>query len=558
MAQHDYVIANGTGAAVRSDLNGSLAAIVSNNSGATEPTTMYAYQWWADTTTGLLKLRNSANNAWITLRELDGTLTIEDGTAAAPGLAFTSDLNTGLFRVGADQVAISTGGTSRLAVSTTAVSSTLAVDVTLGAVGTPSLTFTGDLNTGIYSPGADQVAITTAGVQRVNFNAATEVVFNDGGADVDFRIEGDTNANLFKIDAGLDEVQVANLNGGPIAGTRNRIINGDMRIDQRNAGAAVSINGYFPVDRWSFGKDGGTVAVSRSTLVPAGFTNSLLFSVTTGYTPTSAHQNNIRQFIEGFNVADLGWGAAGAQSITLSFWVRSSLTGTFSGSLMNSAYDRSYVFTFSVAAANTWEYKTVTIAGDTTGTWLADNSSGIRLFFDMGSGSSYNATAGAWGAGEKRNTSGSVQPIGTSGATFYITGVQLEPGTVATPFERRSYGQELALCQRYYQRTTAETASATLLTGVICSGASSGNGGFNLIGIMRTTPTLDSSTASAFAYSDGATGTACTAVSLAGSQSNSKIASINFSTAGSLTQFRSYRIEANSSTTAFLGFSSEL
>jgi hypothetical protein len=172
MAQHDYVIANGTGAAVRSDLNGSLAAIVSNNSGATEPTTMYAYQWWADTTTGLLKLRNSANNAWISLRELDGTLTLEDGTAAAPGLAFTSDLNTGLFRVGADQVAITTGGTSRLAVSTTAVSSTLAVDVLLGAVGTPSLTFTGDLNTGIYSPGADQVAITTGGTARLNADTA--------------------------------------------------------------------------------------------------------------------------------------------------------------------------------------------------------------------------------------------------------------------------------------------------------------------------------------------------------------------------------------------------
>ena len=172
MAQHDYVIANGTGAAVRSDLNNGLAAIVSNNSGATEPGTMYAYQWWADTTTGLLKLRNSANSAWISLRELDGTLTIEDGTAAAPGLAFTSDLNTGLFRVGADQVAISTGGTSRLAVSTTAVSSTLAVDVPLGAVGTPSLTFTGDLNTGIYSPGADQVAITTGGTARLNADTA--------------------------------------------------------------------------------------------------------------------------------------------------------------------------------------------------------------------------------------------------------------------------------------------------------------------------------------------------------------------------------------------------
>jgi hypothetical protein len=176
VATHDYVIANGTGAAVRSDLNGALAAIVSNNSGATEPGTMYPYQWWADTTTGLLKLRNSANNAWISLRELDGTLTLEDGTAAAPGLAFTSDLNTGLFRVGADQVAITTGGTSRLAVSTTAVSSTLAVDVPLGAVGTPSITFTGDLNTGIYSPAADTIAFVEGGAEAARIDSSARLL----------------------------------------------------------------------------------------------------------------------------------------------------------------------------------------------------------------------------------------------------------------------------------------------------------------------------------------------------------------------------------------------
>ena len=185
MATHDYVIANGTGAAVRSDLNGALAAIVSNNSSATEPATMYAYQWWADTTTGLLKLRNSANNAWISLRELDGTLTVEDGTAAAPGLAFTSDLNTGLFRVGSDQIAISTGGTSRLAVSTTAVSSTLAVDVPLGAVGTPSITFTGDLNTGIWSPAADTIAISTGGTSRITVDASGRLLVGTASASGD-------------------------------------------------------------------------------------------------------------------------------------------------------------------------------------------------------------------------------------------------------------------------------------------------------------------------------------------------------------------------------------
>jgi hypothetical protein len=154
VAQHDYVIANGTGAAVRSDLNNALAAIVSQNSGATEPATMYAYQWWADTSTGLLKLRNAANNAWITLRELDGTLTIEAGTVSAPGLAFASDLNTGVF-----------------------------------------------------SEGADQLAIATNGVERVEWGTS-EVVFNDGGANYDFRIEGDTNSSLFFVDASAEAVGI--------------------------------------------------------------------------------------------------------------------------------------------------------------------------------------------------------------------------------------------------------------------------------------------------------------------------------------------------------------
>ena len=172
MAQHDYVIANGTGAAVRSDLNAGFAAIVSQNSGATAPSTTYAYQSWADTSAGVMKMRNGANNAWISLYQLDGewtSIAFENGTAAAPSIYFKdSGTDTGIYSPGADQVAISTGGTSRLAVSTTAVSSTLAVDVPLGAVGTPSITFTGDLNTGVFSPGADTLALVTGGTNRVH------------------------------------------------------------------------------------------------------------------------------------------------------------------------------------------------------------------------------------------------------------------------------------------------------------------------------------------------------------------------------------------------------
>jgi hypothetical protein len=176
MAQHDYVIANGTGAAVRSDLNNGLAAIVSQNSGATAPATTYAYMTWADTTAGVYKMRNGANNAWISLYQLDGewsTIAFENGSAAAPSIYFKdSGTDTGIYSPGTDQVAITTGGTQRLAADTAAVTSTLPVVHPLGAVGTPSITFTGDTNTGLFSPGADTVALATAGSNRLHITSA--------------------------------------------------------------------------------------------------------------------------------------------------------------------------------------------------------------------------------------------------------------------------------------------------------------------------------------------------------------------------------------------------
>jgi hypothetical protein len=184
--QHDYVIANGSGSAVRSDLNNALAAIVSQNSGATEPTDKFAYMWWADTSAGVLKLRNAANNAWISLRELDGTLTIEAGSASTPGLYFTGDANTGIYSPGADQFAIATGGTSRVSVSTTALSSTLAVDHPLGAVGTPSITFTGDLNTGFWSPSADIIAASTGGAERLRIDSSGRFLVGTATARANF------------------------------------------------------------------------------------------------------------------------------------------------------------------------------------------------------------------------------------------------------------------------------------------------------------------------------------------------------------------------------------
>jgi len=235
---------------------------------------------------------------------------------------------------------------------------------------------------------------------------------------------------------------------------RNRVINGAMVVDQRVSGTVtLDTNTRFIVDRF-FAEDDSTATVTgvQSTTAPAGFINSILFTVTTADSSIAASENcQLRHWIEGLNVAYLGWGTANAQTVTLSFWVRSSVTGTHSGALLNSAANRNYVFSYTISVANTFEYKTITIAGDTSGTWLTTNGRGIGLFWNLGSGSTFLGTAGVWGSSVLFGATGSIQLISTLNATFYITGVQLEAGTTASPFENRQYGTELLLCQRYFQ-----------------------------------------------------------------------------------------------------------
>jgi hypothetical protein len=361
MAQHDYIIANQSGAGFRSDLNNGLAAIVSQNSGAAQPSTTYAYQWWADTTTGLLKIRNAANNAWITV-----------GTLAAANLGLLSRA----------------GGT---------LTGALLADDS-GTAALPAIAFDGDTNTGIFRPGADQLGIATNGVERVEFGT-TEVVFNDGGADVDFRIEGDTNADLFKIDAGLDQVQVANLNGGPLAGFRNVIINGNPTINQRGyvSGAATSGANQYTLDRWRVVTSGQSIS----------FTNSA--NVRTVTTPAGGCE----QVVEGASI----------------------LSGTYTLNWTGTA--------------------TATVGG----------------------------TAVAKG-GNVTLTGGTNATVRFSSGTFSL--VQLEPGPVATPFEQRPIGTELALCQRYYSRTDAYIKM--LAAGAVVLDTMQAH--FHFPGEMRTTPTL--------------------------------------------------------------------
>jgi hypothetical protein len=238
---------------------------------------------------------------------------------------------------------------------------------------------------------------------------------------------------------------------------KNRLINGGMVIDQRNAGASVTLASgaaTYAADRFATLVNTAqvtTCTVQQVSDAPATFTKSFKFTTGTGAAATSSQQARFYQAIEGFNCADLAWGTASAKTVTVSFWVKSSQTGTFGGCFREGdAATRSYPFTYTISSANTWEQKSVTVAGDTSGTWNTTNGAAITVIFDLGSGSNFLGTAGAWAAANYLGATGGTSTVATSGATWQVTGVQLEVGSVATPFERRPYGTELALCQRYF------------------------------------------------------------------------------------------------------------
>jgi hypothetical protein len=338
----------------------------------------------------------------------------------------------------------------------------------------------------------------------------------------------------------MSQLQVNRINdasGGvfaPISSVfRNRIINGAMVIDQRNAGASITpTNGQFSVDRWtcaltqaskfSIQQDAGAVTP------PVGFTDYLGVTSLSAYSVVSGDLFFIRQAIEGFNTSDLGWGTANAKTITLSFWVRSSLTGTFGGSLNNSAQNRSYPFTYTINAANTWEYETITIAGDTSGTWLTNNGVGIYLQLSLGTGSTYSGTAGSWSGSTFYSATGATSVVGTNGATFYITGVQLEVGSTATSFDYRPYGTELMLCQRYFY-----SIAQPPFRGVVTASTGAGRCGYTHPVTMRTSPSLNA-TAALPIYDGAATST----VTITNNYSTISVCEVDLTGATGLTAFR--------------------
>ena len=236
---------------------------------------------------------------------------------------------------------------------------------------------------------------------------------------------------------------------------KNRIINGDFRIDQRNAGASISVqtSTTYTVDRWwVYASQNSKYTIQQNAgavTPPSGFTNYLGATSSSAYTVLTGDYFSIQQSIEGYNFSDLDWGTANAKTITISFWVRSSLTGTFGGSLRNNAANRSFPFSYTISSANTWEQKSVTVTGCPDGVWEKTTTRAVTLFFGLGVGTTYSGTAGSWASTEYFSATGATSVVGTSGATFYITGVQLEQNTSATPFERRLYGTEFDLCRRY-------------------------------------------------------------------------------------------------------------
>ncbi len=346
-------------------------------------------------------------------------------------------------------------------------------------------------------------------------------------------------------------------------GFRNRIINGAMVIDQRNAGASVTPAANaatYTVDRWKYYVTQSSKLTAQqnagSVTPPAGFTNYLGTTSSSAYSVISSDLFTVYHAVEGFNAADFAWGTASAATITISFWVRSSLTGTHSGTIQNSANNRSYGFTFTVSSANTWEQKSVIIAGDQSGTWLTTNGIGLSLYFNLGAGSTYSTTAGSWQAGNFTAVTGAVSVVGTSGATFYITGVQLEKGSTATSFDYRPYGTELALCQRYFYRLSGSGAfygsgvcrSSTVLTSNVVFAST-----------MRTAPSAFTQTGTASDYGiftgSGAT-TTCSAVPFIDDNSQNS-ARVELTVSSGLTAGQAAM--ARSTTAAsFFGFSAEL
>jgi len=383
------------------------------------------------------------------------------------------------------------------------------------------------------------------------------ITTGDASGELALQANGVTKATVTS--AGLSLSSTSSINALNTFGFENRIINGDMRIDQRYGGTAYSPANGFSVDRWTSGyyaPAGGTYSAQQVVDAPAGFYNSLKMTVTATPSNNTDAFFQLYQPIEANNVADFGLGTANAKPFTLSFWVKSSLTGTFCvafGNNTSPAYY--YISTYTINTANTWEFKTITVTGPTAGTWGTTNGQGLAVFFDLGSGTTQDApSANTWNAGNYRRVSSGVRLIGTNGATLNVTGVQLEAGSQATSFDFRSIGQELALCQRYYQQRGGNSADERIASGFVYI-STQGRFTYPTRVVMRTSPTLTVSSGTDFNIEIA--GAAVTSTSLSLDQPSPEIIAINCNVASGLTGGAGCQLQARS-TNARIMFSAEL
>jgi hypothetical protein len=357
---------------------------------------------------------------------------------------------------------------------------------------------------------------------------------------------------------------LSNENGGSSPfGFKNRIINGAMVIDQRNAGASVSASGAYAVDRFQFYVTQASKLTAQqnagSVTPPPGFTNYMGFTSSSAYSLLSTDLFETYQIIEGFNFADMDWGKSTAKKVTLSFWVRSSLTGTFGGVFLNSAQNYNYPYSYTINNANTWEYKTITVPGATSGTWLGTNNACVLVGFQLGAGSTWLGTPGAWTTTNYHGVTGQQSLVSTSGATWYITGVQVEKGEQATAFDYRDYGNELRLCQRYYYRLNPSSTG----TGLISTGwaVSTTSTAFSIPYPvqMRVQPTAleQSGTAAHYQIVYQASAAACSGVPTFGSETTVDRTRLEATVASGLTAGNGVGIRY-ASTSAYLAWSAEL
>ena len=369
--------------------------------------------------------------------------------------------------------------------------------------------------------------------------------------------QGTVGNNQFANNISAIPMTYGTIGAGDASIMKNRIINGAMVINQRGF-SGTPTNGQYTLDRWYTGvAQASKLTISQnagSVTPPVGFVNYLGITSSSAYSVTSTDYFYIEQLIEGLNVGDLAWGTANAKTVTVSAQVYSSLTGTFGGVIQNGAGNRSYPFTYTISSANTWTPISVTIAGDTSGTWATDNSAGLVLLFSVGAGSSRSGTAGSWAGSAYYSATGATSVVGTSGATFYITGVQLEVGSSATGFEYVNYQTSLANCQRYYNRPFPYQVSMPI--GLMNQGA------FSVIMTlnppMRTLPSLDQVAGSLWRFNGYTAGeNFANTWTIGSSQSSGQAIYLNASAVP--TSGNGYAVTARAyDTTNYLGFSAEL